>query len=249
MYAYVNNNPVVYSDPSGHCRGYYDIGSGVATDDQECWDFLHDKFCIGGICSAWQERISGFDILPVCSSEPCLYFGEYYWTKSELEVLSNGLFLVHTVLGNAGYDDNSLLGGITFQRTHGVGYSITFPTTLINLSEVNRQALWHEIGHSIDFRNNRTPQDEYFKFATEFSCTPWYDLNDFCFRDYCHREYPRWQRPYTGDHPEYWADAFSAWVYMKLYGSPPSFWVESPYQPEWKAIWRAVEWSLAVALE
>jgi hypothetical protein len=118
---------------------------------------------------------------------------------------------------------------------------------VIVLRTVTEQQIWHELAHAISFGNKRIPQDAYWfiadGLATFFPSD--YKIDDFCFRAYCHREYGLLSF-YTGKHPEYWADGFAAWVYIKTYRATPDSWIRNGYQPNWAAIYFAVEYSLTV---
>lgn len=262
---HVYNNPINFNDPSGHCGGTYDTQTGLASEDQECWDFLYNEFCTGGsvaVCTDWQERLNSYCYIETCT---LIYFDSYYWTKTELTTLRDALVDAINALDNGGYDSNVILGGITFTKLNSDGRPYTFSASNINLTNgrVTEQDIWHEMAHAISFRNGHTPQDEYYQFAEGFADTPWYEYNDFCFREYCHEEYGVAERgiwgiflrPYAGQHPEAWADGFSAWVYMKTYSHAPDGqngfdnWIKDSYTPNWDAISGAVEWSLIVTFD
>jgi hypothetical protein len=97
------------------------------------------------------------------------------------------------------------------------------------------------------------PQNSYWQFASILSTAfpDFYSLGGFCFRQYCTTEYPWWLRSYTGDHPEYWADGFSAWIHFQTQGTAPVGWREKgyPVATNWGAIYSAVEYSLAVTFD
>jgi hypothetical protein len=118
----------------------------------------------------------------------------------------------------------------------------------VTLGEVNPETIWHEVAHSISFRNGRTPQNEYFWFAETFTSTSEYTMGNFCYRSYCEREYDPVRGIYAGQHPEYWADGFAAWVYTETGGTDIDEWiVDRP--ANWRAISNAVEWSLIVTFD
>ncbi|MEM9775910.1 MAG: hypothetical protein AAF902_15140, partial [Chloroflexota bacterium] len=186
--------------------------------------------------------------------EPCLAsFGSAYWTLNELMTLRDSIGSAIQALSNAGYDGQTILGNISFTRQRGRG-SIAFPYNHVGLGNVTELTIWHEMAHHISFRNGRVTQDEYYNFAEGFvsAANLQYEWDNFCFRDYCAREYPHILRGYTGQGPEYWADAFAAWVYMETNNSVPDGsngapnWIRDNNNPNWQAISRGVEWSLIV---
>jgi RHS repeat-associated protein len=263
-YSYVNNNPVNHADPSGHCQGEYDPQTGQATSDQECWDYLYNEFCLGGgvasICSNWRQRILGLRV-GTCSGgvgRCLLSFGGNFWTKDELTDLSLALGQAISALNGAGHQ--GLLTAVWFLRNHGAGDSMAFPATLITLREVTEQTIWHELGHIVSFRNSRIPQYALFSYAGR--SIPYYATGDFCYRSYCYWDYSedtRFPRSgalmeifYTGEHPEFWADAFAAWVHKGTYGTDPTVdaWGSTVIerQPSWSAIYRGVDYILTVSV-
>jgi RHS repeat-associated protein len=250
-YSYSLNNPIYYTDPSGHCQGHYDTQTGQATADQECWDFVYQEFCAGGstaICAGYNERLV---VLPEHGDPNLLFFVTPY-TKDELVTLRDALADAINALNGAGYDGFALTEAIRFSHESCFGKSCTWSSHYIMLKNVTKQTIWHELGHAISFQNDHMPQDSYWLFAnilsTAFPDSPApYQLGNFCFREYCTTEYPWWLRSYTGDHPEYWADGFSAWVYYQANGRlPGTSWIRDGYKPSWTAILGAVEYSLSV---
>ena len=246
---HVSNNPVKYLDPSGHCQGTYDSETGEATQDQDCWDFLYDEFCSGGnvaICGHWQERVFGG--WGGCIGRSCyLGFGSNYWTIDELRDLRDAIADTIAALDNAGFDGSEILGGVAFKRTREADDSVTFPSWLISLASVRKQSIWHEIAHTISFRNNRMPQDLYYGLGNAMASLLNIDFNqNFCYRQYCSRVYPWIAQSYTGSHPEPFADAFSAWVDMKTTGSTLRA-VEPGFSPQWLLMGDVVEFSLVVS--
>jgi hypothetical protein len=177
-----------------------------------------------------------------------LSFGPGHWTKDELIKLRDSLGDAIDALNKAGYDGKAILDGIRFVRNRDGGDSMAFPSNTIRLSGVSKQLIWHEIGHSISFRNGHDLQNIFHERIQLGVMTGYLELNEFCYRQYCHRQYPRVLQWYTGQNPEYWADAFAVWMYMRTYpgATPPSSWVRNNYTPGWLTIVAAVEYSLRV---
>ena len=234
----MENRPLNYIDTSGHCKGSYDLNTGVASEDQECWDYLYNDFCTGGnitvICSDWIARV-GVGLEGCGGPSGCLlHFYGSYWTKNELEILSHAIARAIMALNGDGFNGHSILGGVVFHRHHNNTDSWVFPRSTINLGKVNEWTIWHELAHVISFRNGHKPQDEFFARISSMAEAGGYPIDHYCIRDYCHRQYHTAIRWYTGRNPEYWADGFAVWVYHRSYGA---------YAQHWAAGWVPAGWS------
>lgn len=91
-YSYVYNNPLKYTDPSGHCAGNESDSVGTSGRDDDCWAYLQNEFCNDGICG---NRTYSEVVITSSSS---------VWLKSELEALHLAILDAQNALGSIGID-------------------------------------------------------------------------------------------------------------------------------------------------
>ena len=244
-FAYVNNNPVNFLDPTGHCAGSYNTDTGNATADQDCWNFLYNEFCNGGvvgICSDWQELLIHYQSCNHPAAGCRITFGTN-WTKDELLTLRDAHANIVKALDDHGYDSAKLLDGIRYQRKRGPGGSWVNPyTNTIRLKEVSYDTVYHEIGHAVSFNTGRDAQDLFFSYVTAQVNSGQHDFLDYCRRMYC-QDSP-WA-VFAGENTELWADAFNIWVAstvdMNNDGNPDrpnygyDYWNQG-YRTDWGAV-------------
>jgi RHS repeat-associated protein len=223
-YTYVLNNPLRFSDPTGHCAGYSSSILGTSDDyDQECWDFLENEFC----------SYSGSDI---CGSGNNWRRWLYYkgwgrfgsaWNTGELQILSEALAEVITALENVDFDwRGTAMNNVKFRRVDRgeAGFFTVWGNIQLGSGGVNKRTIYHELGHAIS--NRFGPNDLHDIFDRESGNCGLIFCNRFAASGYYWREYGHSASTdgngrLLGRQGETWGDAFAAWVFMEHQGRAP----------------------------
>lgn len=147
-YQYVENNPVRYNDPSGHCKGNPDDPK---NPDYQCWlgiDAIQFRFGVG---IGMRER----------------------WSFSELTALYIALGAAYQVLGSKAF--SNVFGGTNFYNINNRAgiFGMDMPPVLgsngktVLLSDdllAGKNAVFditHELGHVFDFNDTSGNPDKY----------------------------------------------------------------------------------------
>jgi RHS repeat-associated protein len=188
-YTYTLNNPLRFTDSTGHCAEY----------DDECWEYLEFYFCHGLGCSGpdgWQQWI--------------IAVGDSIWTIAELAIVRQALQSTRSTLEVLELNWIAILGGdLVFRKTENLGYlgqymgrsegrneiqlgGFYVGSSYFNLdSEHNAfRIVLHEIGHAVDYLNGDLRQHL-----------------DSSVNGYHYRAYGR------DSQGEGYADAFAAWMW------------------------------------
>ena len=219
-YSYVNNSPMRFTDPSGHCA---EIGA------EECWSYLESQFCADGLCDDWRRWI-------IVDPETSI------WTIEELKRVRSALLYAKEGISSLGGDWQSYIGSETRFRRHnepnlrnwlgfttsGIGkyYEPYFwqgsSGSVIELANnmfsyadnLAELFILHEIGHAIAFNTGADIE--------------WAEANSeriyFCLGEACTSEPGLvsegyyWRKRGRG-RKEGWSDAFSMWAYERGTGN------------------------------
>jgi hypothetical protein len=164
-YAYVNNNPVMYSDPSGH-EVCYDTGREIGTEisQADCWAYA-DQGLIGSsqLYSlqgdheySWNEQLIIAQTVMAVGGTLANAWNEQTQNQSEkwtpIEAFLNvfgGKLIVNWTGDDCG--DVNCWGEITGQRTLTI-YGGENPT-------INEKWIVHELGHMFDGAADYQPRD------------------------------------------------------------------------------------------
>jgi hypothetical protein len=144
-YAYTNNNPVRYTDPTGSCSG---DPNDPSNPDQNCWKLYYR-------IHKWYKNVN--------------LFNPYIWELSELEGISDSLRMARKAVGGIA-NFQKVFGDFTF--THGpYGSAMDIITNAIGMappgsntillsdrafsqnSDDRVQTILHEKGHIFDFKD------------------------------------------------------------------------------------------------
>ena len=216
-YTYTLNNPLRFTDPTGHCAGNR-ANPGSENYDAECWQYLENEFCNDVACgeNGWQGWLDFWDLQGGGG-----YFYEP-WTKNQLQILAYQLNTTITALSNTGINwTQTPLADLTIRLYPGNTSYWTGWKILITPDQLaNYRTLYHEIGHA--FGLQRT-----FEEATNGGCgiilCPRYAADGYYFREYgrsAQGGYNSATRPFMRA-GETWADAFSVFVFTMTYGETP----------------------------
>ena len=205
-YTYTLNNPLRFTDPTGHC----------AQEDHECWHYLENDFCQAVDCNGgdWKTWLIygqwGTD-RPYAFAEP--------WTIGELGALADQLQMAIDALGQAGINwtqtplANVKIGLISANRSSYFGIPSLAGEILMTRSQLmNYRTLHHEIGHAFGLQRA-------FEEATNGGCAiicKRYAAYGTYFREYGRSGNDLFFRAH-----ETWADAFSVFVFTMTYDRTP----------------------------
>jgi RHS repeat-associated protein len=144
-YAYVNNNPVRYNDPSGHCSGN---PNDPDNPDRDCWK-LYNRI------HKWYRNVN--------------LYNPFIWELSELQLISDALRLARKAVGGiAAFQKvfgeftitHGPMGSIMGALTNAMGMAPPGMNTIILSDSVfsqsnddSIQTILHEIGHIFDFKD------------------------------------------------------------------------------------------------
>ena len=159
-YSYTRNNPVKYTDPTGHCSQDRDR-------DSECWE-QHDKLVTTlGSAYANDGSLAGWSLAQLTNLLTWIDKGMKFtgngWTGGNLQDVSKGLDMVKQALGDKVWAALGLIGGrsLFINRLDcpgcGAGGRTYGQSNLINLWLPRSSAVRtvettvHEIGHIIDW--------------------------------------------------------------------------------------------------
>jgi RHS repeat-associated protein len=260
-FSYGYNNPIRYTDPSGHCAGIQGDPNSPGYDG-ECWNFLENDFCNIVDCGTegWEQWLD-YGILTLAKGFS-IVFGTP-WIKSELETLANSIAAAQKALSSIGIDwKDTPLADTLFTRDDSDQVEWRNPLTGIihitnnvfrgtQLQQMVR--IWHEMGHAIDSGFGRTNlhdlYDEFSGNCPGIVCNQ-NAADGYYFREYGYEARPGLYNLIFGRQGETWADAFAAWVYHEftMYNNVgdnlPSSFISGPVPPNWRNIYWAVEKSL-----
>ena len=237
-YAYVNNNPVRYNDPSGHCGGVYSVGGEneyLSDEEKGCWDYLLNSFCADDICkdNSWTSRMSGVNLFEVDGFSFLAFNSGSEWLKSELEILHKALVAIKNAFSKGSMDwQKTDLWNYKFQRDRKINMTSS-PLKIIYLASIDLFSIWHEAGHAVDFGTGGYLQ---WKYAQQSEATCIFIPNTYrspttgcsiyaATPGYYFREYGRNSGTEQGymygqifARADTYADAFALWVDMSNNG-------------------------------
>ena len=216
-YVYALNNPLSYTDPTGHCAGNR-ANPASENYDAECWQYLENEFCDDVACgeNGWLGWLDFWDLLGG---------GGYFfapWTKEQLQILAEQLQNTVTALGNAGINwTQTPLADLKIRLHDGNTSYWSGGKIFITPGQlINQRTLYHEIGHAFGLQRA-------FEEATNGGChivCKQYAAEGYYFREYGRSaagSYNAATRSFMRA-GETWADAFSVFVFtMTEEGSPP----------------------------
>jgi hypothetical protein len=144
-YAYVNNNPVRYNDPTGHCSGN---PNDPDNPDRDCWK-LYNRI------HKWYRNVN--------------LYNPFIWELSELQLISDALRLARKAVGGiAAFQKvfgeftitHGPMGSIMGALTNAMGMAPPGMNTIILSDSVFSQSnddsihtILHEMGHIFDFKD------------------------------------------------------------------------------------------------
>jgi hypothetical protein len=230
-YSYVLNNPLLLTDPSGHCADYY-------YDDEACWQAYADATGILG---------SGFDFLKQWSLDDLqrlltwLERGirfEGGWSSDGLYTALDGLDGILTAVGS--WDLMSALLGIhdggsftylvdpAYFPNDGAHYAIPWEKKVVFDSNPDLTSFLHETGHIVDYYLEWYLDESATNFwwsETGLVGLGWNTLEIYGTTYFVRSQDIGTYRSFTTASPiEDFADTFTAWVYEEMGHTLPAGW-------------------------
>jgi RHS repeat-associated protein len=154
-YSYTRNNPVKYTDPTGHCSQNRDR-------DSECWE-QHDKL-VAALGNAYADdgSLAGWSTAQLSSllgwiGKGLITFAGNPWTGGNLGNVRDALSRVSNALGNKTLTTLGLNGGtLTFDNTSGIlhadqPHNRVYGEFKAEFDADQSDEIIHELGHLADW--------------------------------------------------------------------------------------------------